>query len=166
MTRFAKFAMTLSAAPILAAATAMTAPAMAADGAPGVEIGKLTCEIQNEKNFVIGSSATLGCSYKPVSGPVEYYHGEVDEFGIDLGTTNSAVLIWGVVAPTVDKDPGALAGEYGGVTAGVSVGAGIKANALIGGFDKSIALNPLSIEGQTGLNLTAGISQLTLKPIS
>ncbi|MBO0343786.1 DUF992 domain-containing protein [Roseibium sp. CAU 1637] len=150
----------------MAAASALTVPAMAADSAPGVQVGKLTCDVKGESNFVIGSSATLGCSYQPVNGPVEYYTGTVNEFGIDIGTTNSATLVWGVLAPSADMETGALAGKYGGVTAGASIGAGLKANALIGGFDKSIALNPLSIETQTGVNLTAGISQLSLTPVS
>ena len=166
MTRFAKIALTLSAAPVLAAATALTVPAVAANSAPGVQIGKLTCDVKGEENFIIGSSAVLGCSYQPVNGPVEYYTGAVDEFGIDIGTTNKATLVWGVLAPSADMEKGALAGEYGGLTAGASLGAGIKANALIGGFDKSIALNPVSIESQTGVNITAGVSQLTLEPVS
>ncbi|WP_417671987.1 DUF992 domain-containing protein [Roseibium sp.] len=148
------------------AATALAAPVMAQDKAPGVQVGKLTCNVEGESNFIIGSTATLGCSFNPVGdGPVEYYSGTVQEFGLDIGTTNDATLVWGVVAPSADMEPGALAGNYGGVTAGASVGAGIKANALVGGFDKSIALNPFSVESQTGTNLTLGVSQLSLKPI-
>lgn len=148
------------------AAVAGAAPALAQEKAPGVNVGTLTCVVEGKTNFIIGSSATLGCNYKSAAGgPVEYYTGKVEDFGLDIGTTENAMLIWGVLAPSADMKPGALAGNYGGVTAGASLGAGLKANALIGGFDKSIALNPLSIEGQTGVNITVGVSRLSLRPI-
>ncbi len=163
MTRIAKIAFALTAASALTAPLATTA--MAQSDAPGVKVGKLTCTVEGESNFIIGSTATLGCSYEPINGPVEYYTGTVNEFGIDIGTTTNATLVWGVVAPTADMEAGALAGDYGGVTAGASIGAGLKANALVGGFDKSIALNPFSVESQTGTNLTLGVSQLSLNPV-
>lgn len=164
MTRIAQIALTLTAGTAMAAATAFSVPAMAAKSSPGVQVGKLTCAVQGEKKFVVGSKADLSCTYKPVKGPVEYYSGSVSDYGLDIGTTDSATMIWGVVAPSADMEPGALAGNYGGVTAGASIGAGLKANALIGGLDKSVALNPLSVESQTGVNLTAGVSSLSLKP--
>ncbi|MBO6758748.1 MAG: DUF992 domain-containing protein [Roseibium sp.] len=134
---------------------------------PGIQAGTLTCIVEGESNFIIGSTAILGCSFRPAIGDtVEYYTGTVRDFGLDIGTTNEATMVWAVLAPSADMDPGALSGEYGGVTAGASLGAGLKANALIGGLDKSIALNPFSIESQTGTNLTLGISRLTLKPIN
>ncbi|WP_417686357.1 DUF992 domain-containing protein [Roseibium sp.] len=154
------------------ATTAVAAPGLAEEkvrptDTAGVQIGTLTCNVEGETNFIVGSTATLGCNYQPAGdGPVEYYTGSVDEYGLDIGTTEKATLVWGVVAPSADMEPGALAGSYGGVTAGASVGAGIKANALVGGFDKSIALNPFSVESQTGTNITLGVSQLTLKPIN
>jgi len=148
-------------------ATVATATPLLASDAPGIQLGKLTCDVQEKTNFIIGSTATLGCNYKPATGgPVEYYTGTVGDYGIDIGSVDQATLVWGVLAPSADMQPGALAGTYGGVTAGASLGAGLKANALIGGLDKSIALNPLSIEGQTGTNITLGVSKLTLKPIN
>ncbi|WP_289034433.1 DUF992 domain-containing protein [uncultured Roseibium sp.] len=152
---------------LLVSGSLLASPVMAQDKAPGVQVGKLTCTVEGESNFIIGSSATLGCNYKPVgSGAVEYYSGTVKDYGLDIGTTDQATLIWGVLAPSADMEPGALAGTYGGVTAGASLGAGLKANALVGGLDKSIALNPFSVESQTGTNVTLGVSKLTLKPIN
>ncbi len=72
-------------------------------------------------------------------------------------------MLWAVVAPTTDLGEGALAGHYGGGTASVALGVGVGANALIGGFKKSIALQPISIEGQNGLNVAAGVEELSLK---
>ncbi|ASP33936.1 DUF992 domain-containing protein [Labrenzia sp. VG12] len=154
--------------PVLAAALiAAAAPALASENSPKVEIGTLNCLVEGEHSFIVGSSATLGCSFKPVDGgAIEYYRGKVRDYGLDIGKTKEATLVWGVLAPSADRKPGLLAGTYGGLTAGASVGAGIKANALLGGFDRSIALNPFSLESQTGTNLTLGVSKLTLEPIN
>ena len=58
---------------------------------------------------------------------------------------------------------GALEGDYAGATASATVGVGLGANVLIGGLDKSIALQPLSVSGNTGLNIAAGVGVITLK---
>lgn len=161
MKRFATFAFALSSISLLAL------PAGAEDKGPGVKIGTLTCNVEQETNFVIGSTAKLGCSFDPANGQAaSLYTGTVSDFGLDIGKTEKATLVWGVLAPSADMEPGALEGAYGGVTAGASLGAGIKANALIGGFDKSIALNPMSLETQTGTNLTLGVSRLSLEAAS
>jgi hypothetical protein len=60
--------------------------------------------------------------------------------------------------------PGALTGNYAGGTASATVGVGVGANALIGGSTNTVALQPLSIEGNTGLNVAAGIAGVTLTP--
>ncbi|WP_422377594.1 DUF992 domain-containing protein [Roseibium sp.] len=158
-----RFLKTVLATALVAAAT----PALASENSPKVEIGTLNCLVEGEHSFIVGSSATLGCSFKPVDGgAIEYYRGKVRDYGLDIGKTKEATLVWGVLAPSADRKPGLLAGTYGGLTAGASVGAGIKANALLGGFDRSIALNPFSLESQTGTNLTLGVSKLTLEPIN
>lgn len=151
---------------MLAGATALAAPAFAAENNAGVEIGKLTCSVDGETKFIVGSNATLNCTFESVDGDTSLYTGKVSQYGLDIGTTSKGTLVWGVLAPSTDMDKGALEGEYGGVTAGASLGAGLKANALVGGLDKSIALNPLSVESQTGTNLTLGVSQLSLKSMS
>jgi hypothetical protein len=94
---------------------------------------------------------------------VERYEGSISKFGVDIGYQQSGVLIWEVIAPGEHPSLGALAGHYGGVTAGAAVGVGLDANALVGGFERSIALQPVSIEGMNGLNVAAGIGELTLR---
>ncbi|WP_439529366.1 DUF992 domain-containing protein [Pannonibacter sp.] len=152
---------------LLAAALAVASiatPALAQNQAPGLQIGVLTCAVTGESNFIIGSSHALSCSYKPaIEAPVETYTGKITDYGLDIGSTANANLVWGVLAPSADMKPGALAGTYAGVTAGVTLGAGLEANALIGGLDRSIALNPLSLESNTGANITLGVAKLTLK---
>ena len=59
-------------------------------------------------------------------------------------------------APTRRVGRGDLAGNYGGVGANASVGVGFGGNFLVGGPENSYALQPISVQGQTGLNVAAG----------
>jgi hypothetical protein len=137
-------------------------PASAADEGYTVKTGYLTCHVSSGWGFIIGSSRKLNCTYTSNTGKTEYYTGSVSKFGADIGYLKSAVILWAVAAPTKELTDCALAGDYGGVTAGVSLGAGIGANVLVGGFKKSIALQPVSVEGQRGLNVAAGVAALNL----
>jgi hypothetical protein len=137
--------------------------ASAADAAPaGVKIGTLTCNVAGGMGFVFGSSKDLRCSYEPTKAMVEHYTGTISKWGVDIGYTGKGKLIWAVFAPSSDVRPGALEGEYAGATAQVNIAVGLGANVLVGGLDKSIALQPLSVEGSTGLNVAAGIGQISL----
>ncbi|HWA70461.1 MAG TPA: DUF992 domain-containing protein [Rhizomicrobium sp.] len=146
-----------------AVAVASLAVTSAADAAPhGVRVGELTCNVASGWGFVFGSSKDLHCTYRG-NGHREHYTGEISKFGVDLGYTEGGVLVWGVFAPTSDLRKGALSGDYVGASAQANVGVGVGANALIGGFDKSISLQPLSVEGSKGLNVAAGIGSITLR---
>lgn len=139
---------------------AAQAPARAEEG---VKAGVLTCNVASGWGFVFGSSKELRCNYDPGNGKVERYTGEIRKFGVDIGYSGSGVIVWGVVAPTSNVAPGALAGDYGGATGSAAVGVGVGANVLFGGFKKSIALQPVSFEGMKGVNVAAGIASMTLK---
>jgi hypothetical protein len=127
-----------------------------------VNYGTLTCHVASGWGLIFGSSRSLKCSFSG-RGRAEDYDGNITRFGVDLGYTRSGVIVWSVFAPTRDLRPGALAGRYGGVTAGASAGVGLGANVLVGGSGNQIALQPLSIQGTTGLNVAAGIAGLTLR---
>jgi hypothetical protein len=129
--------------------------------AQGVKVGTLTCNVASGFGFIIGSSKALNCTYAGIGGRYEHYTGNVTKFGADIGYTNGGVLIWSVFAPSAMM-PGALAGTYAGATASATVGVGVGANALVGGSNSTIALQPVSIEGNTGLNVAAGITGITL----
>jgi len=132
--------------------------------AAGVKVGVLTCHVSSGWGFVFGSSKDMRCVYSPGShGTNEHYDGTINKYGVDIGYTESSVIVWGVFAPTSSLKPGALEGDYGGLSAQATVGVGAGANALIGGFDKSITLQPISVEGSKGLNLAAGIGAMHLK---
>jgi hypothetical protein len=128
-----------------------------------VRAGFLTCQVANGWGFILGSSRKMNCTYGRDPNHTERYTGTISKFGVDIGYLHSGVILWSVLAPTNDPDPGALAGHYGGATASAAVGVGAGANVLIGGFQHSIALQPVSIEAQNGLNVAAGITELTLK---
>lgn len=154
-----KFRLLASAAAVAVGAAAFSLPAAAA----GVKVGTLTCHVASGWGFVFGSSKDLRCIFDPSRGPDERYVGSVSKFGVDIGYTSSAVILWGVVAPTSSMRPSALEGDYVGATASATVGVGAGANVLVGGFDRSITLQPLSVEGNTGLNVAAGIGAIHLK---
>lgn len=134
----------------------------AAQGA--VNVGTLTCNVASGFGFVFGSSKALNCTYHGVGGQYEHYTGAITKFGADIGYTSGGVIVWTVIAPVAAMHPGALAGAYAGGTASATVGVGVGANALVGGSNNTIALQPLSIEGNTGLNVAAGIASITLNP--
>ena len=60
---------------------------------------------------------------------------------------------------------GELAGNYGGIGANASVGVGGGGNFLVGGPANAYALQPISVQGQTGLNVAAGVASLELEPV-
>jgi hypothetical protein len=128
----------------------------------GVNIGTLTCHVASGWGLIFGSSRALKCAFSG-RGRIEDYDGNITRFGVDIGYQRSGVIVWTVFAPTGTLKPGALEGRYGGVTAGAAVGVGLGANALVGGSSGHIGLQPLSIQGKTGLNVAAGIAGLTLR---
>ena len=142
---------------------ALAAPAQAADSPHGVKVGTLTCHVASGWGFIFGSSKDLRCNFRPNGHQGEHYAGSISKFGVDIGYTEGGELIWGVFAPSSDVRPGALEGDYAGATASATVGVGLGANVLVGGLDKSIALQPLSVEGNTGLNVAAGVGSISLK---
>jgi Protein of unknown function (DUF992) len=129
----------------------------------GVRVGTLSCNVASGWGFVFGSSRSLHCTLTPgPNGHPERYNGSISKFGVDIGYTQGGVLVWGVFAPGPNVGPGVLAGNYVGATASATVGVGAGANVLVGGSGNSISLQPLSIEGNTGLNVAAGIGAITL----
>jgi uncharacterized protein DUF992 len=130
----------------------------------GVRIGVLSCEVSGGTGFVIGSSKDLRCRFEGSSGRSERYVGIIDKFGLDVGVTGPGQLAWAVFAPTSDVGRGALSGNYVGASAEATVGVGAGAHLLLGGSDETISLQPLSIQGQTGVNAALAVSGLVLRP--
>ncbi|MGH6879019.1 MAG: DUF992 domain-containing protein [Rhizomicrobium sp.] len=150
----------------MAVATAAVVILGAPAEADSVKVGTLSCQVSPGWGYLIASSRDLRCNFQPANGPAEHYRGTVAKFGLDIGYTTGGVLVWDVVAPRTDLAPGALAGQYAGATASVTAGVGFGANALIGGIEHSVTLQPLSLEGNTGLNLAAGLGAINLRFVS
>jgi hypothetical protein len=128
-----------------------------------VQAGQLTCDISGGVGFIIGSQRTLNCSFTPaLPGPLEFYAGTLTKVGVDIGITSGGVMVWDVYAPT-SRPAGALAGSYGGASAEASVVAGVGANVLVGGSNRTVTLQPLSVQGQAGLNVAAGVAGIELR---
>lgn len=146
---------------VAAAALAVLAGPAAAQSR--IQVGVLECRGAGTTSFIIGSVHELVCVFRSDYAPPQRYQGLVSKLGIDIGITEQSALAWAVFAPVRDVGPGDLAGNYAGVTAGAAVGIGVNANALVGGSNNSFALQPLSIEGQTGINVAVGIATLELR---
>jgi hypothetical protein len=141
-------------------ALALFAPAHALDTM--AKIGTMTCHVSSGWGFVFGSTRELRCVFTG-GGRTENYNGKISKFGVDIGYQQSGVILWAVFAPSTDLKAGALTGDYGGITAGAAAGVGGNANVLVGGSTKSISLQPISIEGDKGINLAVGISAISLQ---
>jgi hypothetical protein len=145
---------------MLIAAAALAGPVQAQER---VQAGSLTCDVSAGLGLIIGSQRNVSCTFTPSSpGPIEYYTGTISKLGVDIGVTAGGVMVWLVFAPT-NRPVGALQGTYAGAAAEASIVAGIGANALIGGSNNTVALQPLSVQGQVGLNIAAGVAGLQLR---
>ena len=121
--------------------------------------GTLICDISEGINLIITSKKNLTCMFTPSQpGPREVYTGTISKFGLDLATAGGE-MIWAVYA-SGKKRFGSLAGHYGGAIAAANIGA----NLLVGGLDRTVTLQPASVQGETGLNVAVGVAGIDLRP--
>ncbi len=146
---------------LLAAAAIAAIGSGAGPASAAVRVGTLSCREAGGWGMILGSTRRLHCIYQGADHD-ERYVGDISKIGVDMGYQGAARVVWEVFAPTDRIGPGALAGHYGGVTANAAVGVGLGANVLVGGSDRTITLQPVSIEGATGLDVAAGIGGVTL----
>jgi hypothetical protein len=142
----------------LALATAVALPANAQDR---VQVGSLSCSVSAGIGLIVASQRNVNCTFQPNNGPPEAYTGTMTVIGLDVGFTTGSAIVWGVFAGT-SRYTGMLTGTYVGATAQATAIAGVGANALVGGSNRSVALQPLSVQGQVGLNAAGGIGALEL----
>ncbi len=126
--------------------------------------GTLNCEVKSGIGFVVGSTKEASCIFYKSNGTTEAYHGDIKKFGVDVGFTSGGVMAWTVLASTGDLPPAELSGTYGGVDADASLGLGAGAKILVGGSNRTVSLQPLSLQGQAGINLAVGLVELDLRP--
>jgi hypothetical protein len=144
----------------------LSSPAAAQGTQPWTQVGSLMCKVNPSIGFIIVGHQPMECTYTQTLAPAppQYYDGAINTVGLDIGVSAGSVLGWGVFAPTNGVPPGALAGEYVGVTGDVGFGIGGGANVLLGGSARTFALQPLSLQGSIAVNAVLGVSSLKLRP--
>ena len=131
----------------------------------GAQVGTLSCDVSAGVGMILSQKQTMTCLFTPANGGMsEPYLGHIDTFGVALGQVNQGMLVWGVIASSSGLPRGALSGTYSGVGAQATAGAGVGANVLVGGTGNAFSLQPVSLQGQTGLNVAAGVTTITLLP--
>jgi hypothetical protein len=147
------------------AIAALAGSIASANAMPPVRAGILQCEGGQNVGYVVGSSTSLQCVFQSEGRRPEPYIATLRRLGLDLGITDQTKLSWAVNAPTTRVGYGELSGNYGGVGANASVGIGGGGNFLVGGPANAYALQPISLQGQTGLNVAAGVASIELEPV-
>ncbi len=147
----------------IALAALIAASATTASAQSRVRVGVLECRGVST-SFVVGSVTDLRCVFRASNGANHGYVASIQKIGVDINLPSEVAVAWAVLAPTAVIGPGDLAGNYAGIAANATIGVGLGANALIGGSNNTFALQPVSVQGQTGLGIAAGIAGLALRP--
>ena len=129
-----------------------------------VQVGILECRGGASVGFIVGSVTNLGCVLRAEGMPEDRYVATIRKVGLDLGITQESALAWGVFAPVARLGAGGLSGDYVGAQGSATLGVGVGGNVLVGGSENSIALQPLSVQGQVGVSVAAGLESLELRP--
>ena len=150
---------------MLAVVMIVLTPASAQAPQPWTQVGSLMCKVDPNVGFIFVGHQPMQCTYTPslAPAPPQYYDGAINTVGIDIGVSAGSVLAWGVFAPTTGLPAGALAGEYVGASGDVGFVVGGGANVLVGGSGRTVALQPLSLQGSVAFNVVLGVSSLKLR---
>jgi Protein of unknown function (DUF992) len=148
------------------AITTLVASFASANAQERIQIGVLECDGGQNVGFVVGSVTSLQCVFQGDGRRPEAYVATIHRFGVDLGFTQQTKFSWAAYGPTDQIGHGGLAGHYGGVGANASVGVGFGGNFLLGGAANAYVLQPVSVQGQTGLNVAAGVADIELEPVA
>jgi len=149
---------------LILAASMLATLAGAAHAQDRVQVGVLECRGGASVGFVVGSVTNLGCVLRIEGMAEDRYVATIRKVGLDLGITQETALAWAVYAPVNRLGPGDLTGSYAGAQGSASLGVGAGGNVLVGGSNDTIALQPLSLQGQVGVNVAAGLESLELRP--
>lgn len=145
-----------------AAAATLALLATAAQAQTAAQIGTLSCDVSRGIGMFVFQKEKLACVFSQAGQPPQNYTGSIDQFGVAIGATSAGHLVWGVLSATAGAPAGALAGTYAGVGANASLIVGAGANVLVGGTGRAFSLQPISVEGQMGVNIAGGVTTLTL----
>ena len=148
---------------IILGLTFATNPALAQSSR--TRAGVLTCRTSASLGLIVGSRQRLQCQFKADTGETQEYKGTLNRLGLDLGVTAGGIMTWLVLAQTSTVPHGALTGRFVGASGDASLGVGVGANVLVGGTNKAVSLQPLSVQGKVGVNLALGVAGMTLVPV-
>src|SRR5262245_22592091 len=127
-------------------AAIMTLDPATAQQPSGVNVGMLNCKLAPSVGLIFGSHQTMACRFAPAGPfPPQIYTGVINSVGLDIGFSAGGALAWAVFAPTAGELFGGLAGQYVGISGEIGVGVGAGANILVGGSNRTISLQPLSV---------------------
>ena len=168
MTSIRKFALGVAAA--MTSATLGTSAFAVGDNetVDHTEIGSLSCDVGDGTGFIVGSTRELTCTFNPIQEGLadETYVGEINRWGVDIGKTQKGQMSWLVLAPTeAEYSEGGLNGSYKGVSAEATLFVGAGANLMVGGSEDTLALQPLSVNTQTGVNFAIGVGEINLQRV-
>jgi hypothetical protein len=148
----------------IACAMLLTLVGSVAAQAQPLRVGGLTCSTGPRVGLVLGSRQDMRCVFNASGTGLQYtYAGTIRRVGLDVGVTRGGTLFWAVFARNSQIGRGTLRGHYVGASGNVAVGLGLGAKVLIGGSRRTITLQPLSVEGQIGVNIALGVTSLTLR---
>ena len=145
-----------------------TFAALPAAHAESIELGKLECYVDEGSGFIFGSTKDISCVFSPTGNSefTDNYFGVINKYGIDIGKTQNGQMSWLVLAPTESEYyEGGLNGDYQGVSAEATVGVGLGANVMVGGSEDTLALQPVSVNTQNGVNFAIGVGEITLQRV-
>jgi hypothetical protein len=126
-------------------------------------IGTLECRVAPSVSYIVGSYRTAGCHFYPVNNRRAHrYRADIGRIGLDLNISAGGVLVWAVHAHNRRLFPGDLRGAYTGASGNIALGLGVGGNVLVGGSNNTVALQPLSGEGNVGVGLSVGVGRLVL----
>jgi len=149
----------------LALIAMLAAPAEAQAPPAWTQAGMLRCVVNPSIGFIIAGHQSMECNFTPSGpNPPQAYQGALNMVGLNIGISAGGVFAWAVLAPTTGIPAGALAGEYVGASGDIGLGIGVGANVLIGGSGRTVALQPVSLEGSVAVDVALGVSALTLRP--
>jgi Protein of unknown function (DUF992) len=142
------------------------APANAQSPPRWTQAGMLRCVVNPSIGFIIAGHQSMECRFTqnpPI--PPQAYEGALNMIGLNIGISAGGVFGWAVLAPTVGIPAGALAGEYVGASGDIGLGLGAGANVLVGGSARTLALQPVSLEGSVAVDVALGVSALKLRAV-
>lgn len=126
-------------------------------------VGTLECKVAPNVSFVVGSHRTAGCIFYALNRrEIHRYRANLTRIGVDLNISQGGTLVWAVHAHNKRLYRGDLRGTYTGASGNIALGLGVGGNVLLGGSHNTIALQPLSGEGNVGVGISLGIGEITL----